>query len=151
MDRLGFRPFCRASCMAGHLSPCPLSIWRKKCCFCLKIYFNLMRLSFTCMCVCITCIQCPWSPEEDVDSPGIGVMDGHELPHGCWELSPGPLQEQQVVLSPPPPHWTTSPALESFLFREEMKTLSFSVILRTKWNVLRMCMLGGLFFFLLWP
>lgn len=26
------------------------------------------------MCICITCIQYLWSPEEDVESPGIGVM-----------------------------------------------------------------------------
>lgn len=26
-------------------------------------------------------------------------MDGCELPHGCWELSLGPLQEQQMPLT----------------------------------------------------
>jgi hypothetical protein len=30
--------------------------------------------------------------------PGTGVTDGWELPYGCWELNPGPLEEQQVFL-----------------------------------------------------
>jgi hypothetical protein len=35
-----------------------------------------------------------------VRSPGTGVTDGCEPPLcGCWELKPGPLQEQPVLLS----------------------------------------------------
>lgn len=30
--------------------------------------------------------------------PRIGVMDVCELPGGCWELNPRPLEEQQVLL-----------------------------------------------------
>jgi hypothetical protein len=26
-------------------------------------------------------------------------MDSYEPPSGCWELNPGPLQEQQVILT----------------------------------------------------
>lgn len=32
-------------------------------------------------------------------SPIIGVMDGCEPPSECWELDPGPLQEQPVLLT----------------------------------------------------
>ena len=37
-------------------------------------------------------------PEEDIRSPGAGVVDGYEPSCGCWELNSGPLQEQQVLL-----------------------------------------------------
>lgn len=30
--------------------------------------------------------------------PGTGVTDGYESLCGCWELSPGPVQEQQMLL-----------------------------------------------------
>jgi hypothetical protein len=52
---------------------------------------------FTCMCV-----------GEAVGSPGTGVTDRCELPCGCWELSPGPLEEQPVLL-------TTEPSLQPFI------------------------------------
>lgn len=28
-----------------------------------------------------------------------GVTDSYELPWGCWELNPGPLEEQPVLLT----------------------------------------------------
>ena len=34
---------------------------------------------------------------EDVRFPGTGVIDGHDLPWGCWELNPDPLEEQRVL------------------------------------------------------
>jgi len=47
---------------------------------------------------------------EGVGSPGTGVTDSCELPRKCWELDPGPLEEQQPVLltseSPPAPDFT---------------------------------------------
>ena len=43
---------------------------------------------FTCMCV-----------GEAVGSPGTGVTDRCELPCGCWELNPGLLEEQPVLLT----------------------------------------------------
>lgn len=46
------------------------------------------------ICVCYT-----QGSKEGTRSPGMGVTDGCELPHGCWELNPGPLEEQ-TVLSP---------------------------------------------------
>ena len=42
---------------------------------------------------------CPWRPEEDVRSSGIGVTDGDELPCGCWESNLDPLEEQPVLLT----------------------------------------------------
>jgi GMP synthase-like glutamine amidotransferase len=36
--------------------------------------------------------------------PGTGAMDGCEAQCGYWELNPGPLQEQQVLLI----HWAIS-------------------------------------------
>lgn len=64
-------------------------------------------------------------------------MGGHEPPCSCPELSPGPLQEQQVLTTKQPLH---SP--RGFMFREEIRTLPFSVVVRTKWNVLVTYMLG---------
>ena len=36
------------------------------------------------------------------DSPGTGSSDSCELPCGCWELNPGPLEEQSVLLTAEP-------------------------------------------------
>ena len=33
---------------------------------------------------------------------GFGVTDSCELPCGCWELNPGPLVEQPVLLNTEP-------------------------------------------------
>lgn len=49
--------------------------------------------------VCAWCLQ--WS-QEGVRSPGIGVMNACEPPHGCWEQNLGRLQEQQMLLAPEP-------------------------------------------------
>lgn len=32
------------------------------------------------ICLCTTCVQYPWSPEEGAVS-GTGVVDGYEWPH----------------------------------------------------------------------
>lgn len=45
------------------------------------------------VCLCVTCVQCPWRPEESGRSPKTGVSC-----HVVWELILGPLQEQQVLL-----------------------------------------------------
>lgn len=44
------------------------------------------------VCVCVVCkhVQKP--------EPETSIKDGWELPHQCWELGPGPLEEQQVLL-----------------------------------------------------
>jgi hypothetical protein len=42
---------------------------------------------------------------EDVKSPGTGVIDNYELSCGCWELNLSPLEEQPALL-------TTEPSLQ---------------------------------------
>jgi len=44
-------------------------------------------LTAVCLCVCLC---------EGSRSPGTGVTDSCELSYGCWELNPGPLEEQPV-------------------------------------------------------
>ena len=46
------------------------------------------------------------TPHVPVGSTRIEVTDGCEPTCGCWDLNPGPLQEQQVLL-------TTEPSLQS--------------------------------------
>ena len=43
-----------------------------------------------CLCVCLC---------KGVRFPGPDVSDSCELPQGYWELNPGPLQEQLVLLT----------------------------------------------------
>ena len=50
-----------------------------------------------CLCVCLY---------EEVRSLETGVTDNCELPYGYWELNPGPLEKQPVLL-------TTEPSLQS--------------------------------------
>ena len=45
-------------------------------------------------------------PEEGIESPGTGVIDGCELPYGCWESNPGSLEEQLVLLTAELPLYT---------------------------------------------
>lgn len=42
----------------------------------------------------------PQKPEEaKIQIPRAGVADGCDLLHGYWKSSPGPLQEQRVLLT----------------------------------------------------
>lgn len=42
------------------------------------------------------CAWCSQRPEEEgIQCSGTGVIDGCELPHGCWESNPGPPLESQ--------------------------------------------------------
>lgn len=41
----------------------------------------------------------PGRSEESARSSGTGVMDIYEPPYRYWEQKPGPLQEQQVLLT----------------------------------------------------
>jgi hypothetical protein len=45
-------------------------------------------------------VQCPWRSEEGIRS-GVSceLVVSCELPYGCWELNPGPLQEQPMLLT----------------------------------------------------
>jgi hypothetical protein len=50
-------------------------------------------------------VPCAWrshgDQEKKIGSPRIGDTEGL-LPHGCWELNPGPLKEHEVLLSTEP-------------------------------------------------
>jgi hypothetical protein len=41
----------------------------------------------------------PLEARECVGSSGTGITDGCELPCGSWELNPGPLEKQPVLLT----------------------------------------------------
>lgn len=52
------------------------------------------------LCACHVCAYClqrsyPLGLELHTD----GVTDGCEMPKGCWELDPGPLEEHPVLLT----------------------------------------------------
>jgi hypothetical protein len=55
------------------------------------------------VCLCTTCVQCSQRPEEGMGSPGIIVKTNCELPCGCSESSPGPLEEQPALSTVEPP------------------------------------------------
>jgi hypothetical protein len=42
---------------------------------------------------------CLQKPEEGIKRFGTGGIGGCEPPHGDWELSSGPLEEQSVLLT----------------------------------------------------
>jgi hypothetical protein len=46
--------------------------------------------------MCNVCMQCPGRPEESE------VIAGRELSCRCWELNPGPVEEQLVLLMTEP-------------------------------------------------
>ena len=50
-----------------------------------------------------SCLQTPQKRASDL------ITDGCEPPCSCWELNPGPLEEQSVLL-------TTEPSLQPSLF-----------------------------------
>lgn len=47
--------------------------------------------------LCTTCVHCLCRPDKGVGVPGTRVIDGSELPRGCWELNPSPLEEQPEI------------------------------------------------------
>jgi len=76
--------------------------------FLFKIFILLMLDLFRvgCLLASLTVYFVHTSPtEEDIRSSRTGVSGGCEPPHGCWELNPGPLEEQPVLL-------TTDPSLQ---------------------------------------
>lgn len=50
-----------------------------------------------CVCLACVCIMHAWCPGEDIGFHGTGLIDDCESSHGCWELTLGPLQKQQVA------------------------------------------------------
>ena len=55
--------------------------------FCLHVY------------MCTMCVPGACRSQKSTGSPNIRVMNGCETLCGCWELTPGLLQEQQSLLS----------------------------------------------------
>ena len=45
------------------------------------------------------CLHCPERSEAGNESSGVEVTDGYEQLSGCWESSPGLLEEQPVLLT----------------------------------------------------
>lgn len=52
--------------------------------------FILREECVACMCVCAPTVY----SEEGAGAPGAGVSASCHVPCVCWELNPGPLQEQ---------------------------------------------------------
>ena len=57
---------------------------------------ELVSLCLACMDVLAAYMYTTFVP---VGSPEVGSVDGADLPYGCWEMNPGPLQEKEVFLS----------------------------------------------------
>lgn len=53
------------------------------------------------VCLCTMCKHGTFEGQERVLNPA-GVRDSCELPSGCWEQNPDPLQKQQVLLGTKP-------------------------------------------------
>lgn len=47
-------------------------------------------------------VQSLWGLEGDIRPPGTGVTDSCNSPNGCYELNPGPRQDQQGLLNAEP-------------------------------------------------
>jgi hypothetical protein len=58
-----------------------------------------MGALLTCMSVYHMHAMCPRKPEGDGESLGPGVTDGCKLLCGCWDLNPGPLEEQLILFT----------------------------------------------------
>ena len=58
----------------------------------------------------------------EIGFPVTGVTDGCELPCGCWEPNPSPLQEQEGILTTGPSHLSS---LERPVFYSNQEGLDF--------------------------
>jgi hypothetical protein len=70
-----------------------------------KMYLFLLYVyrCFVCMYVYVPHVFLePRETREGVGFIGTGVMNGYELPSGYLEPNPGPLQEQEVLLTTKP-------------------------------------------------
>jgi hypothetical protein len=64
------------------------------------VFFFYVYEYFVCMYICATYLcNSIRGQKRASDCPGAGVTSSYELTWGCWELNPGPLQEQQVLLT----------------------------------------------------
>ena len=69
--------------------------------FCL-FYLMCMGVLSDCVSVYNVHVCHPQRLEEGVRSVSISIIDGCELPCGCWDLNPGLLEEQPVLLTSEP-------------------------------------------------
>lgn len=67
------------------------------------------------------CAWWPLRPEEDIRFLGIRDTDSCGT-HWCWDLNPGPPEEQPVVLTAEPP---STPVALQFQFLEVFVLFSF--------------------------
>lgn len=63
----------------------------------LHLLFCFIYIAFLACILGSTCVLGASRNQKSVRSPRDG--DGCELPCGCWELNPGPLQEQQMLFN----------------------------------------------------
>lgn len=66
------------------------------------IYQLCARLFCLYLCLCNTCVHCPWSLEKGIGILGTGLADSYEPACGCWKLTPGLLEEQPVLSTTEP-------------------------------------------------
>lgn len=57
------------------------------------LFFKIFIFCFACMYVCEPCVSVTRGQKIN-RSFGTGVTSVFELPCGCWELNPGPVQGQ---------------------------------------------------------
>lgn len=102
--------FCmlRCNCRSLHMIGVPCTKWATL----LDLpfhYFNFIFYVYGCFAYRHVDAWCPQDPEEGVRLTKTGVIDGCELPYGCWKRKLSPLQEQLVLL-------TTEPTLHLHCF-----------------------------------
>lgn len=67
---------------------------------CLHAYIYMVCVcTFVYVCMCVLSL---WKSEEVIRYPEIGVIDVCELPTVWRELNPGPLQEQNMLITKEP-------------------------------------------------
>lgn len=84
------------------LLSCPLVIF--------SLRFTYLYVKFMSVCCMYICAPCAWylqKPEDCVTNFGAGMTNGYELPYGCWESNPGPLQGQPLSQCSSPPPWSS--------------------------------------------
>ena len=62
-----------------------------------KFIFVVANFYFYFSCALVLCLHV--CLRKGVRYAGTGVIDSCELPCGCWELNPGPLEEQSLLLT----------------------------------------------------
>ena len=71
-------------------------------CFVCAFYFICCECLPACMFVHHLHAWCVYRPERGNWIPGTGVLDDCETPCGYWELNPGSLEQQPVLLTAKP-------------------------------------------------